>query len=1365
MKKNFKTIGIWMFLTIVYLMVGLGQPNVVLANEIKEASHELFDFGAFIKDDEIKDGTAPFDKEQKAGYDTGDSNGIVRTFDNVTYPLKVTVNPKKNSSLKNIKLRITGELNNAIDDNRVNAVFSSGKTDMANGKVTLNQEYTIQETGNSVMIPIVVETKGAKNGTVIQPKITVQVISVDGKDIAKDNVKVNFGNLPKVTISGAVNLGAKFGGVYGTNGILESSINPNVPAGDLSMVHGKNVTFFIKPLAGKTNMVGSTFPEGKLNYRMEMSGRVSWDNGKTESLDFLNKNKPVEIFSFYNINRDAKFQGTPNTISEKLGTYVWRFSNTNGNPRSKITNLTDENVISKESRSAVWDSGEYSISKPKNTGKKIELSGSNQNFVIGSTYPMYRADNGQVRAMNENEYAFSTQGILFKTANEYYPKYGLNQVNEHNNVYYDVKIYIDSYEDKDGKVHSLNTTASMTFSERNNPAGSYSLQNAFFTMDGRELGTPDVGWSWTSKGDATLIKGQDVNFVHALYTEVFSLGGYKDVIKWNTDSFELTAEYAKKNEDSYKANSYTGLDGLNAGDRSAVTVYFGIAKSDSSSFKAVTHNGKDDYTWYKTYDEAKKHGEVGAMMKEVKAKVGNRVVSSPQTWLKVKTDKIGSLNSKGTPNVCATQAYMYPNEDRSVEYQVRPNNFKGYTEYDELGNLIKMQDPVGNTVNFETLGIINAEVSTSISTDKNTYYTTDKVSVTTKTGLKVPEAISFTDGEKVQIKQLLPKGLLYDLGSSKLGKETVEPKIRTLLDGTSELVWEYFLSAKNKVVPDITYNATINPIDLEPAIQNNLSIKSSVSSSLDTRAEKFRTSTKEIKIVKIGMVGISEKVEADYGEKNSDYTLILKPYTTIDDEAHVKGISVLPYNSDTLGSKFSGKTWLKDVTVSGNKKVEVWLNNKVITTNNPNEVDLTTDGWYKYQNGAETSEARTVLFHVDDILGKADKVELKYKMGTQNNKFRDEYLNKTVINSGSDYKLSPESNRVKYTIRADVELGMKKIQIFTAKSDVGLPVKLIVEKNFYNDRSNNLPVTVAIYEKDSRRKVAEKTYKVSELPENIEMKIPKEFLKKNTSKNYEAVFEGYNDNFIGIIEGQEKVDTEGYTSSEQHLTNATDAGDILYSGVVMTEREVHQEMNVFRERLRVPKIEEIRTKSGYGIELNRYKAIYQNELKNMSEITTRLKAENAIVEETLGLSGPNGYKYIDMTEKDIETSDNRESYTFSYELPNVLVRQGDGKVFQPQDREQAESNGKRTIDGGKKLYIPIWIDNLGIYHVYFESSDPLGANQVTFSLDSKVSVYAFMYATIGSESIEKDELLLEPVYPDGTQPEGWIQSEIDWLKQ
>lgn len=1344
----------------------------VFSDEIDNNNSDLLEFSASIKYSDITDGTAPFDSTNESGYDSNAKNGIVRTFDNVTYPLKITINPKKADSLKNIKLRITGEIKKGISDDRVNAVFSNGNTiDMVNSKVTFEQFYTIKETGNSVMIPIVVETRGAIDGTEIKPVIKVEVISVDGKNLEKDKIQATFNVLPTVKITGKVNFTAKFGTTYGVNNFMEKGINPNVKDKDYSLVHARGIAFYATPLAGKTSMVGATFPEGDINYHFEITGRVDWDSGETEYLNFENKNEPFEMFGIYPISLVTKFEGSKNTVSESLSSFIFDGGRRNQSSRSTITNTTNATTLQNESVYSVWDSGKYEVSKKKIDKNKIIIEGTNKDFVIGSTFPSIRADGAKdVIAFAQNEYAFSTQGFLWKSPNEYLPLYKNNVKNKPNNVFYTLKIVIDNYVNKHGEKIPVNKAIATTINERNNPAGSFSVQGAFRSYpDDKELGTPVVGNSAVSKGDATIIMGQDAQYYNYLHVNMYTLGGYKQLYKWNTDSFELTKDYADRTEAYFYSAGYLDPYGVYVKrDEQRQKVFFGISKNESNTFKSLTENNHWDYEWYDTFEEAKSKGVVSAILNDVYAETGPGTQSAKRIYLKVKTKEIGSYNLKGTPNIVTKQAYVYPDAERSKEYIVRTGGYKNPSEYDDLGNLITMQSPVGSTINFETLAIINAQLSTSVTSDKNTYYSTDKVKWTVKSSLLVPESVSLNNNEKVEIKQILPKGLLYSTDSGKIGNIPQEPVVKSMDNGQTELIWNYYLSQKQKTIPDLIYETTIDPLNLPEGIETALEVKSIISNPLDTRPEKFRLATRTIKNVKIGMVGIGEKLKQVDGDRNSEYELQLTPYTTIDDEANVKGVTVLPYDGDRYGSSFHGESRLKAINLDSQKDVEIWVNNQIVLEKNPNNIDLTKNGWKKIniENTADLTNVKTVLFFVKGILTKQDKVSINLVMQTKDNKFNDVYVNSTSINSGTNYQLSPESNKVKFSIRADVELKMRKLQIFTNKYDVGLDGNLELNKAIVNQDSVSEPISISIYDTSSKQKVFTKNYTAANLPEKINFKIPKDYLKKNHDVMYEAVFESFNDNKVFAVDNYTKIDTKGYTSSEQSITNSTNlTKGIDYKGVIMTERVVGQEMDIYYEELTVSPVSFKKVKSGYGVDFDeKYKIIYTNELKKRFDIDTRLILDNELVEKTLSVKNVDNKKSISLEVKSETVSPDLTNYQFNYQFPNVLVKQGNGAVYFEKDNEAIGENRSLMIEGGNKLYIPIWIDKLGDYNMSFDSSMPVGVNAVSFKLQSKINIYAYMYATMDSKTKDYDELMFSPVFPDSDTPFGWTNNEIAWLK-
>ncbi|HHN6162760.1 TPA: hypothetical protein ACRRJB_000712, partial [Enterococcus faecium] len=112
--------------------------------------------------------------------------------------------------------------------------------------------------------------------------------------------------------------------------------------------------------------------------------------------------------------------------------------------------------------------------------------------------------------------------------------------------------------------------------------------------------------------------------------------------------------------------------------------------------------------------------------------------------------------------------------------------------------------------------------------------------------------------------------------------------------------------------------------------------------------------------------------------------------------------------------------------------------------------------------------------------------------------------------------------------------------------------------------------------------------------------------------------------------------------------------------------------------------------------------------------------------------------------------------------PHMNIERKTGNIYADSQRND-ESIKYELIDGGRKLYVPIWCD-LGNYSIAIKSSN-FGGNYISLDMNQNIDVYAYMYATIDSETKKDDELLLEPVYPESTLPDGWSKNEIDWLNK
>lgn len=1335
------------------------------------SENDLFEFEAFIKESDIKDGTKPFDKDDQAGNDSSDNNGIVRTFDTVTYPIKVTINPKKVDKLENIKLKISGTLENGITDNRVNAKFSvGGKEDLDTGVVSFEQIYTIEQTGNSVMIPIGVEVLGAKHGLSLKPNIKVEVISVDGKNIESDKVITKFDKLPSVTTSAKVNIKPVVNSGLTGRGIPYypyAGITGNND--DLENVQAFSLSFGLQKLSGKSDIRGTTFPSGEINYRVELSGHVYWDGGpnkgKKVNYNFSKNDSPIYLLDHQPIQGGNERTGNENTLMEGKE-YRYSYHQYYNAPLSK--------QLGKNTNRSVYDSGEWRVSEPTVENNKVIYQGSNKDYVIGSTFPEYRADGYTgAKIYGKDERIFSSNGFLFLMPNEYFIGGKNNPDGYANNAYYTAKVILESYIDEDGKEVKINGSGSRTVSERNNPAGSHSVQTTLKDYPShKQLGTPNVGWSTVSKGDVSTILGQEVAYNASFGSDVVNYGGYDGIYRWNTDAFELTKEYAELGEKRVlQAGYYDNALNLIRNDTKNQKVYYGVQKFSDNSFESFTSKGRDDYTWYETYDEAKKNGSVGALMNRIKTPTGAKWQGGSHIPLHVKTKKIGSINENSTANIVVTNYYAYLDKERKTEIDVtKKRTYKTPSIWSEDGKLITKQTPVGSTINFETLAVLNAEVSSDISADKTTFYNSETINWKVDSSIVYPSTgIPESSDGSISVKQILPKGLDYIEGSGKYGKSEKSPKITKNSDGTTTLEWEILIQ-KDGVIDDITFSTSINPFAISGGgSSSSLTVKNIISSDLDTRPENLRTSSTTLTVLKVGMVGVYSKVDKQHGYKNSDFTFTFSPYTTIEDEMDVTGLTVLPLSGDKLGSNYNGSAKIKSITINAKREdddgVDIYLNNKPIDSKDPHKIDTTKDGWYKYTGKEDLSKAVSVLFRVNGRMTNTDDIDININIQTSDNEFGDVYLGEAVLNSATDYKLSPVSNKVKYTIRADVELSLERIQIYTANAITNLPVKLRVDKEIIRDLSQNEVLKLVLYNKETNKKVFEKELTIESLAKENDLEVPAEFLEKDTNHSYEARIEGYDQNKIYVKKEADKIDTLGYTASEKVIEqNAENDGKLEYQGVVMTERILGQDITKYFETVTLPfnKLEPI--KSGYGFETNQ-QLKYQNDLTFNQYVSPNMSVylDEEVVDGSF-------YELKDGKAKVELVSENKATdttITDTYKFPHVYVEDVNGTILSDEQyaNEELETN-HQIFEGGHKVYVPIWIDELGEYEYQLASEEPIGVNEIKVLINDTVDVQAYMFGHVGSETINEDEIIFSPVVPDQPKvPSYFTEEEIDWIRQ
>jgi hypothetical protein len=1357
--------------------------------------YDQFEFEAFIKHDDIVDGTAPFDSNDEPGNDAGERNQIVRSWDSITYPLKVTINPKKVDMLENIKLKISGTLDNGVTDGRINARFAvGGKESLQDRSVKFVQEYTIERTGNSVMIPVTLEVQGAEPGVVLTPDIQVEVVSVDGEAI--NGAVTSFDSLPGVTVSAKVNIKP-----YVRPGLTDAGY-PFLPYtkmlneqergedSDVTGIYAFAVSWGVDKLSGKPDMRGATFPspEGQINYTVELSGDVYWSSGpkknRTEKLDFTKDDTPVMMYDHRPVMPVYTSIGSENMLADGKSYRFHQPINFQA-PRSSMLGLS-ESAMERESIHSVLDSGEWTVSTPEPGSQTMTYKGTNTGFAIGSTFPSRQANYWDDRPpqFGLNDKLFSSHAFLVDMQNEYRIDGPNNPENDSNNVYYRAKVTLDDYTDKNGQVIPYNKTETFTHTMRNEtgnmsaygsfkayPYVGYRVENGYLSDKQRYV--------WASPvGDASTIVGGDVYFEAKVMpaTGMNLYGGYKAVYRWNTDAFELTKAYAAEADRRILDRGYRNLlfDWV-AHNRDAQKNYYGVAKFPGidNRFDAFMDKGKDDYAWYSTFDEAVKHGPVGAIMSDVTAPVGGIKSEPSYIPLHVRHDNIGfgSETKQGTPLVATIDFYAYLDKDRDRMIDVTGNqSHNNPSKWDDSGNLVEMQKPVGGSVNFESLGVVPAKTSTAIESDKDTYYNSETVHWTVKNSVVLPE-FGVPDGVDagVTVTQTLPKGLTYKTGSGTSDGEPVEPEVKQNYDGTTSLVWNLFISNQSRDIPTVAFDTTINPFALSAnGVQSSVGVTSVIESDLDGRPVAMRTSSKSITVLKVGMVGIYESINKTYGGKNSDYTVTLSPYTTIEDETGVTGLTHLPLSGDTLGSNYQGEAEIKDIVLRSERThedepVTIYLNKAPVYNTKPQTIDVSRNGWYEYTgNPNELDGAASLLFHVEGKMTNKDLIRIDINVGTAGNAFGDVYLNQTVINSDTDYRLSPVSNRVRYAIRADLELKIERFRIYTNKANEGLPTSIRVAQTVLEpDAVEDKDITLAIYNTENGDKVTEKTYKQTELRRENEIPIPSDGLVRGEKYNYEVRLEGYDEDKIWVRDGEGAIDTDGYTSEERTLTisDADEHGDIFFKGAVMTERELGREIATYFETFKIPAVLEPVVKSGYGFELP-VKTEYTNQLLNdvSNRIHTtftsdiQLEVDDQLLDDSLDYaSGDSDSIVVPMDRTD---ASGVNKVTSEYRLPQLYMERKTGLPYTVNQKENGTVPSEDLLDAGHKLYVPVWIQDTGAYDVSVKNTEPIGSHFMNVNLLRHVHVEAYMFNHTDSDTPEGDELLIHPMEQDEI-PRNW----------
>lgn len=380
------------------------------------------------------------------------------------------------------------------------------------------------------------------------------------------------------------------------------------------------------------------------------------------------------------------------------------------------------------------------------------------------------------------------------------------------------------------------------------------------------------------------------------------------------------------------------------------------------------------------------------------------------------------------------------------------------------------------------------------------------------------------------------------------------------------------------------------------------------------------------------------------------------------------------------------------------------------------------------------------------------------------------YEESTVIEKDVDLDRNTFTLEFYYTKPA-VDIGLNYIRIDTDRNINGLPSTVdfdnhIIVKERWKD--NNVTFKFAVYDRDNKKLVYEKdSLKPSDIASDIfvsnpgnrfESKMTYLALAKHLNWGDEARYEAVitTNNKKTLVTGyatSPTMDTQAHAASERVLKGDSVKGQrktFKFEDVARTDRHLGHEFKEYYERVTATLDPDVSLISGYGYELVQ-DITFETEIddlplpdirgivsahKNISDgdYPEDYKYDTHFTDEVADAISTEGRHVFDLVHNHSD-SDDKKSRETKLIMPSVYVNHKDGHV--------SLKNNANRIDGGHKVYIPIWVNQLGAYK-YNVHTSRMGQNHIKFDLNQNVKIDAYMFGHIDSDTLNDDALVIEP---------------------
>ncbi len=1001
-------VGLVMLLGIFVLIFSVNRNNQTLSGKTEELNAGGIVNGdkGYISSAQIiqtKTGTGPWDANDEPGNDSSEDNNIVRSFDQVTWTVDLTMALKSgvvDSGLTGGIINVEATLPETCADVMkwdLDSMKWIEKGNVSTDGRTLTGQYSMLETETTIpgkqTLVFVLGVEGAGNKTEIIPTFTFELEGNEEND--------------KVTITGdkiIVSAKGKYNIKLNRNVQLADKTTVDYGEGNTSgRMYGYSFELQIYNENESKELKGIEYPNGDITFDIDLKLERS-RFGSNELEDITDEATP--ILWNYRVNDWTSTNIEGNIPGRNMHTGNGYFLYNLQVPLGKF----------REAEYSTYNFGNIKITQ-EGSSLKVVVS----DYKLNGTFPYY-----------ESSYSGNTHRSKIYTENIGTFSVGYMQIfvpdTEASTI--ENRNYYLTVSDSNMRVTSITNqilTSQMSTSDDTSrishviySPGTYSHITCFYDTNFKLLSTT------TSTGDSKETIG---NIVMALSKFDISLYSDNDIYTAN--------KFYKFDGECFEPIYYNNARYIkrNMGGNAQFRVWY-VTKKDGKNWTSQTELNNANIEDMDIYDNIEDIPEnkicVGVYVESIDGYISKYTGDNNGLVIPLKIKETATIGSTYSINV-RTQVWTYQ-LDRNIYSIVHPENKYPTptwdsgniqyikTEYDENGEIISGTHNGGARWGNTLLAIganlhgeikaINGSNEEKVNYDlgKNESIVTYSVEPQLDGNTNITSQI-----ENVTLKAevTLPQGLTYIPGSSEYG----EPEITNNSNGSQTLIWYIYGVISGQAIEPIRFNAQIdneseNGQQYETKFVISEVIGTDGISKIGNSKVDFRTSTETINVINLASHRLYKEVEIPIIEKNGQIKYNIS-YSNNTDEtvSDFQLLDILPYNGDSRGTEFEGTYMLESVKVNQmiSASTQSTDNLQLFTTNSDNVKSMTAKDtgigvdsiWSEKTIGASLNENTTGFAIKGEIVGKS-RLDIEITLNTTGNAPENVYANNAMAQVYTD---------------------------------------------------------------------------------------------------------------------------------------------------------------------------------------------------------------------------------------------------------------------------------------------------------------------------------------------------------------------------